>query len=152
MDGFQGHGAPNFTWPKIVHIIRHGQAEHNVHDAALEKRNTKLTPLGQSQAASLSERVRALNPEVVLTSPILRAVQTTAGFIGGADSVPIANVVVVPDARERVSHSTHLCELPLSPAAATADQDRLPADPTHERLTIGQGGAKEKEVKYAYRY
>ena len=40
----------------------------------------------------------------------------STGFL--ADStIP---VVVVPDARERVSHRTHLCELPLTPAAASA--------------------------------
>ena len=31
---------------KLIHVIRHGQAEHNVEDAALEKRDTVLTAAG----------------------------------------------------------------------------------------------------------
>ena len=99
--------------PKLVHVIRHGEAEHNVDDAALEKRNTRLTALGQQQAASLRERVQALDAEAVFTSPILRALQTTAGFLPRVE-IP---VVIVPDARERVSHKSHLCELPVDPAS-----------------------------------
>ena len=100
--------------PKLVHVIRHGQAEHNVDDEALKKRNTELTLLGQQQAAGLRDQVKELSPEVVLTSPILRALQTTLGFLE-----PGTPTVVVPDARERVSHQEHLCELPISPAAAS---------------------------------
>jgi broad specificity phosphatase PhoE len=100
---------------KLVYVIRHGQAEHNVDDAALLQRDTRLTALGQQQAAALREPVKALGAEVVLSSPILRALQTTEGFLGSSAEVP---VVVVPDARERVSHKTHLCEMPVSPPAA----------------------------------
>lgn len=102
--------------PKIVHVIRHGQAEHNVDERALEKRDTRLTPLGQQQAQALHGKVASLNAEVILTSPILRALQTTAGFL----AAPSPPVVVVPDARERVSHATHLCELPVSPSVGRA--------------------------------
>ena len=104
--------------PKTIHVIRHGQAEHNVDPKALEKRNTKLTPRGVQQAASLRERVLALQPDVIITSPILRALQTTYGFAN--DNLKDVPVLVVPDARERVSHASHLCELPVNPAEEAA--------------------------------
>ena len=95
---------------KTVFVIRHGQAEHNVNEKALEKRDTELTATGQAQAAALRSRVAALQPEIIFTSPILRALQTTAAMLHTGARVP---VVVVPDSRERVSHSAHLCELPV---------------------------------------
>ena len=104
--------------PKCVHVIRHGQAEHNVNDDALEKRDTALTSKGQSQAATLKERVSALQVEIVLTSPILRALETTKGGVASA-----TRVVVVPDARERVSCKSHLCEMPVNPATASSSGD-----------------------------
>ena len=150
--------------PTVVHVIRHGQADHNVissqsytpiaprrlfllgsrlslslslirsfflpigcphhaaqvDDAALHKRDTALTQQGRKQAASLRARLQALRPTpmLVVTSPILRALQTTHGFLpGGSPSLP---VMVLPDARERVSDPSHLCELPLDPLRGAA--------------------------------
>lgn len=117
--------APTASKPKIVHVIRHGQAEHNVKERALKKRNTALTGKGWQQAQSLQSKVKtALTPppDVVLTSPILRALQTTAGFAAQALPSTVA-IRVVPDARERVSHRSHLCELPLPSAAAAPEAD-----------------------------
>ena len=112
--------------PKTIHVIRHGQAEHNVDPKALEKRNTKLTDRGVQQAASLRERVLALQPDVIITSPILRALQTTYGFAN--DNLKDVPVLVVPDARERVSHASHLCELPVNPAEEAAGGEFTPYD------------------------
>ena len=109
---------------KLVHVIRHGQAEHNVDEAALEKRNTRLTSEGEQQAALLKARVAALKPEVIVTSPILRALQTTSGFLTDEVAAP---VVVVPDARERVSHKSHLCELPVDPSSARDQSSKIAA-------------------------
>ena len=45
---------------KIVHVIRHGEAEHNVDSKAQLKRDTELTGKGHKQAAALRERVKAM--------------------------------------------------------------------------------------------
>lgn len=93
--------------PKLVTVIRHGEAQHNVSDAFLHKRNTCLTARGRRQAQNLRRLVSQLRPDIVVTSPILRALQTTKamGFKGPT--------VVAPDARERVACDMHLCDLPV---------------------------------------
>ena len=63
---------------KRVILIRHGQAEHNVDRANLGKRDVQLTERGRMQAAAIRARVKKLGAEVVLTSPVLRTLQTTA--------------------------------------------------------------------------
>lgn len=53
-----------------------------------------------------------LKPEVVLTSPVLRALQTTSFMGFGVPSI------VVPDARERMACAEHLCDVPVDPKIA----------------------------------
>mmetsp|Transcript_29869 Transcript_29869/g.55981 ORF Transcript_29869/g.55981 Transcript_29869/m.55981 type:complete len:210 (-) Transcript_29869:137-766(-) len=79
---------------KLVHVVRHGEAQHNVRDKYLLKHDTKLTERGRRQAKSLRTLLPKLKPEVALTSAVLRALQTTRcmGFPG--------KTVVVPEARE----------------------------------------------------
>merc|ERR1719188_2668317 len=84
---------------KLVCIIRHGEAQHNVSDSFLSKRDTRLTARGRQQAIALRKVFANLKTQVVLTSPILRAMQTVTAM---APAVP---TVVVPNARERI-----LCE------------------------------------------
>lgn len=73
---------------KTIHFIRHAQSEHNARvlnapdeeairmDPAL--RDAPLTPLGHRQALALGEEVAALHEvELVVTSPLTRAAQTT---------------------------------------------------------------------------
>ena len=56
---------------KIIHVVRHAQAEHNVSHAAEFKRDTRLTPHGRTQLAPAKTIVRSLHqqPEVVISSP-----------------------------------------------------------------------------------
>ena len=51
---------------KIIHVVRHAQAEHNVSHAAEFKRDTRLTPHGRTQLAPAKAIVRSLlqQPEV----------------------------------------------------------------------------------------
>eukprot|EP00438_Fugacium_kawagutii_P021229 Skav220508 [mRNA] locus=scaffold4697:355411:370395:- [translate_table: standard] len=79
---------------KVVHVIRHGEAQHNVNDKFLLKHDTKLTKRGQQQAKSLHRLLPKLKPQAAVTSAVLRALQTTRGigFCGPT--------VVVPEARE----------------------------------------------------
>ncbi|CAE7600905.1 cobC [Symbiodinium pilosum] len=79
---------------KLVHVVRHGEAQHNIQDKYLLKRDTKLTERGRRQAKSLHTLLPKLKPEVAMTSAVLRALQTTRcmGFMG--------KTMVVPEARE----------------------------------------------------
>mmetsp|Transcript_127616 Transcript_127616/g.346335 ORF Transcript_127616/g.346335 Transcript_127616/m.346335 type:complete len:223 (-) Transcript_127616:270-938(-) len=94
---------------KVVHVVRHGEAEHNVSDAFSSKRNTQLTAKGRRQARSLRCNLKRLKPQAVITSPLLRALQTARAMS------PSTPTVVVPDARERILRRTHLCDLPVDP-------------------------------------
>lgn len=110
---------------KRLIVLRHGEAEHNVDERVL-KRDTSLTEKGQRQARAVHKLVKTLEPEVVVTSPILRALQTTASVMGGCsgDSAVCARVVVAPDARGRLASRAHLCGLPVDPRSARARRSR----------------------------
>lgn len=79
---------------KLVHVVRHGEAQHNICDGFLRQRDTHLTLRGQQQARALKRVFKHLKPELAVTSDVLRALQTTQlmGFTG--------LVVVAPHARE----------------------------------------------------
>eukprot|EP00208_Stichococcus_sp_RCC1054_P007692 CAMPEP_0206140788 /NCGR_PEP_ID=MMETSP1473-20131121/10648_1 /ASSEMBLY_ACC=CAM_ASM_001109 /TAXON_ID=1461547 /ORGANISM="Stichococcus sp, Strain RCC1054" /LENGTH=295 /DNA_ID=CAMNT_0053535073 /DNA_START=138 /DNA_END=1025 /DNA_ORIENTATION=+ len=77
---------------KIVHLVRHGQGFHNVAGEAdaLEYASEKyfdahLTELGWKQAADLKAHIKTspIRPEVVIVSPMMRAMQTAVGAFGG---------------------------------------------------------------------
>ncbi|XVE96680.1 hypothetical protein REPUB_Repub02eG0243300 [Reevesia pubescens] len=78
---------------KILHLVRHGQAEHNVegdknHEELLSPKlfDAQLSPLGLKQVAKLRKDIHAcglLNRiELVITSPLSRAMQTAVGVFG----------------------------------------------------------------------
>ncbi|HYD92130.1 MAG TPA: histidine phosphatase family protein [Flavobacterium sp.] len=59
----------------IVYLIRHGQSEGNVarvHQTAA----TPLSPLGETQAAKLAERLKDIAIDEIWTSPMVRAKHT----------------------------------------------------------------------------
>ena len=79
---------------KRVHFIRHAQSEHNARSEVAEDelavrrdpslRDAPLTPLGQDQARVLKREVAALHEiELVVVSPLTRAVQTTLAAFAG---------------------------------------------------------------------
>jgi broad specificity phosphatase PhoE len=75
-----------------VHFIRHGQSEFNrVWDSTgidPRIRDAPLSPLGHAQVDVARAAALELQPDVVITSPLARAVQTTLGLFGGT-GVPI---------------------------------------------------------------
>ncbi|GLT60554.1 hypothetical protein SLA2020_333160 [Shorea laevis] len=93
MDATTAH----FPYPwhrcKILHLVRHGQAMHNVEgeknrEALLSPHlfDAQLTPLGCDQVAQLRKDVHESGLfnriELVITSPLLRAIQTANGVFG----------------------------------------------------------------------
>ena len=81
-------------WPQVLWLVRHGQSAGNVAreaaeaasapliDIAVRDVDTPLSPLGERQAIALGRWFGAMRasakPNVVLCSPYVRAVQTTA--------------------------------------------------------------------------
>lgn len=66
----------------ILYFLRHGRAEHT---AGIEDGDRRLTDEGEAQlraAAPLWKRLN-LRPQLVLTSPLIRAVQTAELLVAG---------------------------------------------------------------------
>ncbi|KAF8021522.1 hypothetical protein BT93_G1844 [Corymbia citriodora subsp. variegata] len=79
---------------KTLHLVRHAQGIHNVegeknHDAYLsyDLFDAHLTPLGWQQVNNLRGHVKACGLpkkiDLVITSPLLRTMQTAVGVFGG---------------------------------------------------------------------
>lgn len=106
--------------PKTIYLVRHGQSTHNAH--AFAERgvdlndacyiDAELTDLGVQQAKEIAPEIGTLNPELIVTSPMRRAIQTclyaTSDLPKG---IPIA---VNQHCRERLAYS---CDIG-SPASA----------------------------------
>lgn len=111
---------------KVVHLLRHGQTEMNVylsmhrydssafHDPLLY--DTRLTPEGEKQAKAANKRVNKLNPppEIIISSPLTRAMRTAELAFEGVDGVPR---LVSHLARERLWHSSDVGRVPEEVAA-----------------------------------
>jgi broad specificity phosphatase PhoE len=72
--------------PQIVHLIRHGQSTFNAHYEATGEDpmhfDARLTEVGQRQVAEARERLAGSHYDVVLASPLTRAIQTAEGIFG----------------------------------------------------------------------
>ncbi|GMI91033.1 hypothetical protein like AT1G09935 [Hibiscus trionum] len=95
--------AAQFPYPwqrcKIIHLVRHGQAMHNVEGdmdrtALLSDHlfDAQLSPLGLQQVCKLRQDVHASGLlkriDLVITSPLYRTMQTAMGVFGGGSAMP----------------------------------------------------------------
>ena len=88
-----------------IYLIRHGQSEFN---AAFTLESSKdpmmfdahLTEIGVQQAKSACEQLSNIKIKHVITSPMIRAIQTAMHIFG--DDHPI---IINPHIREKLSHS-----------------------------------------------
>ncbi|MEO5374856.1 MAG: phosphoglycerate mutase family protein [Alphaproteobacteria bacterium] len=100
--------------PQTVHLIRHGQSTFNAACAAVPWVDPMLidAPLserGWREVAALRTRAPALEVDLVVTSPLTRAIQTALGaFADGR-----APIVVEPLLRESLESS---CDVGRSPS------------------------------------
>lgn len=95
----QGQGAYPAARCKVVYLVRHGQATHN--KARLESPNDSvyeseayfdapLTELGWRQAQQVREHIcntGSIQPQLVVTSPLSRCIQTAVGIFGSGNSL-----------------------------------------------------------------
>ena len=91
---------------KSVHLIRHGQSLFNAAFDSIQRIDpmifdAPLSPLGCQQAATLRAEVQVLGVDLVVTSPLTRAIETTLHAFG-LDHAPIH---VEALHRERLEHS-----------------------------------------------
>lgn len=107
-----------------IFLIRHGQSTHNV---AWEATGTDplyfdapLSELGRRQVMEAQAVARRLEVELVVTSPLTRAIQTAVSLFG--NEVPL---LITPIHRERLLNG---CDVGRSPAALTADFPTLKFD------------------------
>jgi broad specificity phosphatase PhoE len=104
--------------PKTVHLIRHAQSTFNAAWAATGvdpmHPDAQLTPLGLQQVAEGRARVAGLAPELIVVSPLTRAIETALGLFGG-DTAPI---LVEPLAREWLCSSCDVGRPPQELARA----------------------------------
>ena len=99
---------------RTVHLIRHGQSLFNAaFDPATRSDpmlfDAPLSPKGRAQAAALRAEAHGLGAELIVTSPLTRAIETTLAAFG-PDHGP---VLVEALHRERVEHS---CDVGRPPA------------------------------------
>ncbi len=70
----------------VIHLIRHGQSTFNVlNDATGEDPlhyDARLSPLGHEQAAATGKALADSHYDLVITSPLSRAIQTAKGIFG----------------------------------------------------------------------
>lgn len=94
------------TTTKSIHLIRHGQSAFNIAFDSLKRIDpmifdAPLTPTGLEQAQGLRWEVQSLGVELIVTSPLTRAIQTTLNAFG-PDHAPIRVECLH---RERLEHS-----------------------------------------------
>jgi len=123
--------------PKTVHFIRHGQSTFNQATGTTPwvdpmLFDAPLSDYGEAQVAALRPETAALRVELVVTSPLTRAIQTALGAF--SDDAPI---VVEALNRERLEAS---CDLGRPPRALKADFPSLSFDHLPERWWYNEGG------------
>ncbi len=100
-----------------IYLIRHGQSEFNAAhtEGAPDPMifDARLTAKGVDQARGARVRARALGVQLVIVSPLTRALQTAQHIFG--DTAPIK---VMADPREKLLHS---CDVGRPPSALQAD-------------------------------
>lgn len=70
----------------LIHLVRHGESEANrAHPKKLDVRDPALTPLGLRQARRAAKALKGRGIELLVTSPLLRALQTTQPILKALD-------------------------------------------------------------------
>jgi glucosyl-3-phosphoglycerate phosphatase len=108
--GWRAGAAPR--GPTTVHVVRHGESLHNAsYFAALgadanDARyvDAGLTPRGAGQADALVGRVAALEPQLVVCSPMTRAIDTCLRACANLN-LPPRSVLAHPACTEKLSYS-----------------------------------------------
>ncbi|KAG0607031.1 hypothetical protein M758_9G187400 [Ceratodon purpureus] len=95
---------PLFYRPKkTVHLVRHGHTASLISlEDAQDRFDLRLTSLGHQQARSIAPKMALLKPEVILVSPLTRALQTLSGAFPSAQEPGQHKIEVTPLHAEHV--------------------------------------------------
>ncbi len=111
--------------PNVIYLIRHGQSTFNalfdLDRVDPLHFDARLSQIGIEQVAAARQAVSGIPVDVVVVSPLTRAIQTAVGLFGEA-AVPI---VVTDLHRERLEHS---CDVGRSPSALSVEFPMLAFD------------------------
>jgi broad specificity phosphatase PhoE len=132
---------------KVLHLIRHGEATHNVQPKPWGEDlvDARLTDTGVQQALALRERAATLPVEVVVVSPLSRALETaTRGLEPLIVRQPPVPFICVEECREQFGKNLPDMRRPIAAVAIEYPQvsfetlPQLDADPlfTPERETL----------------
>jgi broad specificity phosphatase PhoE len=109
---------------KTVHCIRHGQSTFNAHFAETGidpmHPDAPLTELGRRQAAERAVELRQYPYQLVVTSPLTRAIQTTMALFGDHPAAPPVHVECLH--REMLASS---CDVGRAPSFLAQDFPHL---------------------------
>lgn len=89
-----------------IYIVRHGQVLHNLL-GQYNTNNEDLTPLGIKQAEELKKKIAEYNFDIVISSPLLRALHT-------ANIINVKNKKVIIDERLKERDCGNLSGKPLN--------------------------------------
>lgn len=110
--------------PRSILCIRHGQSTANVayDETGIDPGvpDARLTPKGEAQVAEARDLLRDHPVDLVVVTPLTRALQTAYGIFGGHPSTP--RFVVEALHRERLEGS---CDIGRAPAYLVAEYPTL---------------------------
>ncbi|TQE05767.1 hypothetical protein C1H46_008673 [Malus baccata] len=140
---------------KTLHLVRHGQGIHNVEGAMNYKAYMKpeyfdaqLTPLGWQQVDNLRKHVHecglSKRIELVITSPLLRTLQTAVGVFGGEGYKDGMDVLPLMVENAGNSERPSISSLNCPPIIAVELCREHLGDPKPTRLLALQGSGKER--------
>jgi len=82
------HWMPDRGEPTITVLLRHGQTPMSVQKRYVGRSDVPLTGLGVQQAVAAAKRLASADLDVIVTSPLRRAVRT-AGEVAAATGAPV---------------------------------------------------------------
>jgi broad specificity phosphatase PhoE len=95
---------------KLIHFVRHAEGWHNVHRDKIklpECHDANLTPEGVRQCEMLQQATQILRPQLVVSSPLTRTLQTAELSIGPQRKAAGSPLLALEEVRETVNY---LCD------------------------------------------
>lgn len=148
MDNVSSPGLYPLHCCKTIHLVRHAQGVHNIEGEKNYKAYMKpeyfdapLTPLGWQQVDNLRQHVHASGLhkriELVVTSPLLRTMQTAVGVFGGEGYMDRMDVLPLMVANAGNSYRSAISSLNCPPIMAVEFcREHLGVHPCDKRRTI----------------
>jgi probable phosphoglycerate mutase len=79
----------------LFYFGRHGESEWNAENRLCGRTDVSLSEAGRRQAARLAERLRALPPDAIYTSPLRRAMETAEIIAQGTGLTPAVDERII---------------------------------------------------------